>query len=262
MIMSDSNAEAADDDDRTSAAMDMVDSSVEEAKPGGINRDLSPEDFSIGKQHKEMANIAEDVDTEEPTTSMSNNIIPRPMDKSNLKVVIHGVMAFHAQKAISKMVDKWLKDMQSSSVEGDKPPNFEYDRVKKPPKATWAVVTMKDESMVQPLVDYINSNDLRNQKGNKLFAKPGIDGGDTSSAGDKRTRNENGDDPKASKRQRNIATTERIQQARRPITLDELKDRITPLWKLTQEEQLQKKKMEMVKKCAQKLIKDLKAKFR
>ena len=225
-----------------------------EAQPG-----TSDHSIADGDATKLPSSTAGSPDVEtEPTMNDTN--VERPWDKSNLKVVVHGVMAFHDPKAFSKMIDQWLKAMTCSSDESGKI-TIAYDKVKKPPKATWAVVTMKDESMVKPLIDYINDNDLRNQKGNKFFAKCGSDGVESTSGG-KHPRNDNSNDPQTSKRQRNAPTTEKLQQARRPITVDELKDRVTPMWKLTPEKQLNTKMSEMVKKCAQKITKDLKAKFR
>jgi len=195
-----------------------------------------------------------------PTTSAAA-VAERPWDKSNLKVVIHGVMKFHDSKAVSKMLDQWFKDMQNASG-SEGAPKLEYDKVKKPPKSTWMMVVMKEEAMVQPLIDYINNNEICNKRGEKLYAKPGID--TESPSRNKKRKSENGDDDDqpASKRLRNAPTTERLQKARRPITLDELKDRITPLWNLTPEQQLHKKMMGQVKKCAQKITKEIKAKFR
>lgn len=217
----------------------------------------------------------------------------RPWDFSNRKVMVIGVTKFHDVKTVTKMVNKWLEDMNTTNTNTttakqttDTPKVMAFDKIKKPPQGTWMVVTMQTEAMVQPLIDYINNNnnEIRNKRGEKLTAKLVLDddaGGDddnnfNNNRGSRKRRGfdddhdnggggggggDNNNKPQ-SKRQRNTADGAVVQNARRPITVEELKDKVTPLWKLTTQEQLDQKMKLMIKKCAMKIIQEIKLKFR
>lgn len=247
---------------------------------------LNPEDVSVGL---EIRDGLEHADATEPT--LIDSTIPiavdgialegtddntkevdgtnhRPWDFSNRKVIVQGVDKFHDVKTATKMLQKWLE----IKPEGQVP--FTIDKIKKPPKSTWMTVTLQSEVMVQPFIDYINTNSIRNRKGNKIFAKQQTSSTDHD-RDSKRARSEdvdcasyddcNNKDETHSKRLRQDRSSNKGDEAtlaRRPIHLDELKDRIIPLWRLTSEEQLQFKMKEMIKKCAMKIINEIKSKFR
>ena len=208
----------------------------------------------------------EDRDTTSPVPGLANH---RPWDYSNRKVIVQGVDKFHNAKTATKMVHTWLE----TKPEGLQ---FTIDKIKKPPKSTWMTITLQNENMVEPLIEYINSGTFRNRKGNKVFAKSQTESTD----GDRdrrRSREEdvdNGDNELDDtvcrsestaqlKRPRlEVSDNTGIALARRPIHVEELKDRIIPLWKLSPDEQLQYKMKEMIKKCAMKIINEIKSKFR
>ena len=220
----------------------------------------------------DAASVAGRDETVAPGPADGAAVADRPWDKTNRKVLINGVWKYDDNKAATKMVNQWLQDRQkkatagkdtSSSSSTNEQLPLEYERIKKPPKAAWMVVTMKDETMVQPLIDYVNNSNIRNKRGNALVAKRADDGDNDESSGKKRGRDDSdANNNPSSKRQRNAVGAERAQKARRPITVEEIKDRITPLWRLTPEEQLDQKMKDMVKKCSMKIIKELKGKFR
>jgi hypothetical protein len=181
----------------------------------------------------------------------------RPWDFSNRKVMVQGVLKFHDVKTVTKMVKKWLEDINAKT---DAP--LAFDKIKKPPKGTWMLITMQTEVMLQPFIDYINSNDIRNKRGEKFVAKLAVDdSGDKDNLG-KRSSRDNDNDDQPLKRQRKAMDGAELQNARRPITEEEIKDKITPLWKLSPAEQLDTKMKEMIKKCAMKIVQEIKAKFR
>jgi hypothetical protein len=208
------------------------------------------------------SNAFSEVTGDGSTTAASRTNL-RPWDFSNRKVTVQGVDKFHDVKTATKMVQKWLEIKPEAQIQ------FTIDKIKKPPKSTWMTITLQSESMVQPFIDYINSNSIRNRKGNKIFAKL-----QTSSMDHDRKRAHSGDgsdvafdntDEAQSKRPRREGSANESDDAslaRRPIHVDELKDRIIPLWKLSSDEQLQWKMKEMIKKCAMKIINEIKSKFR
>lgn len=178
-------------------------------------------------------------------------------DFSNRKVLIQGVHKFDDTKKTKKTLSKWISDIEQNQ-DGLK---IEYTKVKKPPKDTWMLVTLNEEAMVQPFIDYINNHNggITNKRGNKLFAKRP----EPTVARDEDRKRKYDEDPKegdTTKRQR--MTPEAIEAARRPVSDDEIRDKTTPLWKLSQEDQISSKMKELVFKCAQKIVKEIKARFR
>jgi hypothetical protein len=213
----------------------------------------------------------------------------RPWDFSNRKVILQGVDKFHDVKSATKMIAKWLESNTTGS--GTTGTSFVIDKVKKPPKSNWLVVTLQSEAMVNPFIEFINASSIRSRKGDTVFAKPQLssnnNNSDEYSNSNHRDRrrhrhNDDGGDiddeggnestttaaTHINKRQRrspddrkNDAAVARA-AARRPITVNELMDRIIPLWQLTTPEQEQHKMKEMIKKCAMKIILEIKNKFR
>lgn len=195
------------------------------------------------------ATLASKQETKEEPTIVEDGA--RPWDFSSRKVMVQGVNKFHDVKTLTKIVNKWLEDIKSTTDV-----SLAYDKIKKPPKETWMVVTMQAEAMVQPFIDYICTNEIQNKRGGKLFAKLALnESRDNDNRGKRTSRDDHGDEDQTSKRQR-------VQHARRPITDEELKNKITPLWKLSPEEQLDTKMKEMIKKCAMKIMNEIKIKFR
>jgi hypothetical protein len=212
------------------------------------------------------------------TSVVDKATVGRPWDYSNRKVMVQGINKFHDVKAVTKDLNKWLNDLNSQKKSDDGTELIAFDRIKKPPKGNWMVITFKAESMIQPFINFINTNpQLYSRRGNKLFAKPAVgDDSDTRGESDVRPRNDkrsvggddvdggidNGRNEQASKRQRKMLDGAEVLNARRPISEEEMKDKVTPLWRLPAEEQVDMKMKEMIKKCAMKIVQELKQKFR
>jgi len=178
-----------------------------------------------------------------------------PMDQVSRKIVVRGVRKFIKPKNVDKMVSSWISGHEAT---------IKVVKSKKPPKDNWIKLTLADESMVDKLIDLINKggengNPMKNDKGQPLFAKRADEmlrndraGGDD---GD-RKRKSNGDGGDTAKRSRHNPPPVRI------LSKDEVRDKITPLWRLSYKDQLDKKAREMVNKSAMKIVKEIKGKFR
>ena len=238
-------------------------------------------------------------------------------DFSHRKVLIQGVNKYDDQKKMRKAVSSWIREIndkegesagsagvgggtpgterkqQQGEEEAGDPPSsvappkkrmkkLEFTKIKKPPKDCWAVVTLGDESMVEPFIDYVNNHrgGLTNKRGNRLFAKRTTDSDDAGGGGggdrgggsrrkrkskDGSDRDDSGGDGRdgvANKRQRKAMTPEEVRAARRPVSDDEIRDKSTPLWRLSMEDQISSKSRELVFKSALRIVKDTKARFR
>jgi hypothetical protein len=228
-------------------------------------------------------------------TNNNHNQNNRPWDYSNRKVIVQGIDKFHDVKTATKMLHKWFELHPIPNTTAiTSASSFAIDKIKKPPKSTWMIITLHRETMVQPFIDYINTSSIKSRKGNNVFAKlqlsqtenmdDDIGNGDrTSRRRNRRDGNEDDDDcnnrecdknqdvdetklnhinNRSNDKRRRVNNDETISIARRPITMEELKNQIIPLWNLSTEEQLQNKMKEMIKKCAMKIIVEIKQKFR
>ena len=254
----------------------------EDTAPAEILREIevsaSLEDSSSSQTHNEPmtgeTKASEEKETElsttEPTSETNailasvediKNAVERSWDFSNRKVIVHNVMKFMKSKETTKMVSQWMTAIREQ-FPGTA---MEYEKIKKPPQDTFVVVTLKEESMCQVLIDYIHDSQVKNKRGFLLVAKPGTEGEDTNNNNsNKRNASTDGDAEDASaptsKRQRIIE--ESVSAARRPVTEEEIKNKVTPLWQLTEEQQRNKKMTNMIKGCAMKIVASVKKRFR
>jgi len=116
--------------------------------------------------------------------------------------------------------------------------------------------------MVDPFIQLINTGGedgkaITNARGGDLFAKRANEdqrGGDNNNDNNRKRKGgrDGNDDNDARKRA----------AAMKVLTTDEVRDAITPLWRLPYEEQLKVKTREMIHKCSMKIIKEIKGKFR
>lgn len=182
------------------------------------------------------------------------NTAEREWDFSNRKVIVHNVMKFMKSQGTKKMVASWMKAIQEKYPDSTTP--IDYEKYKKPPQDNWIVITLKEESMCQLLIDYINESKLKNKKGFLLVAKPaeGLEGDDNKRSGD--------DEASAPSSKRQRIVEESAAAARRPVTEEEIKDKVTPLWQMSEEEQKSKKMASMIKSCAMKIVANVKKRFR
>ncbi len=179
----------------------------------------------------------------------SNN---KHWDNTSKKVVVHNVLKFLRAKELDKLVSSWL--------EGHDDLGIKIVKVKKPPRDNWVKVTLESEEMVEPFIKLINGDNSEDGEGEKNFRGKALFAKRAEEVDEERNRKKRGrdgdDDEDRIENKRGRGMDERI------LTAEEVRDAITPLWKMTYEEQLTMKWREMVKKCAMKIVKEVKDKFR
>ena len=220
-------------------------------------------------------------------------------DHSSRKVVVHNVLKFMKSKDVSKLTTSWINEYNNNNNNNRSSYiNIQITNARKPPKDSWIKVTLADESMVNPFIAFINSGGkdgkaLVNERGRPLFAKRvddmmieydhnHVDGKskeedgstNTDSCPKKRKESFQTNDTNANDdiEKGNISNNDNDKdpirkrfKADSPQTMlsdDEVRDAITPLWRLSYEEQLTSKIRDMVNKCANKIVKEIKGKFR
>ena len=224
-------------------------SSIQPSKPEAIEveANTNTQPTSSAKMEEQQSN----------TTDNNNN--ERHWDQTNKKVVVRNVLKFLRPKEVTKLTTDWLK--------GKEHLNIKIIKVKKPPKDNWIKVTLEHESMVDPFIQLINTGGedgkpITNARGGNLYAKRANEDqqrrGDGSNNNNNRKRKDRdgggGDNEQDDAKRRALQT--------KILSADEVRDAITPLWKLTYEEQLKVKSRDMIHKCAMKIIKEIKGKFR
>jgi hypothetical protein len=238
---------------------------------GGLGAECEPASI------KDVSTLEAGTEEEVPQEAISEADQQR-LDFANRKVMIQNIYKFLDHRRVSKDVNQWVSDYHQVKSLTD--PAVVVDKVKKPPKDNWAILTLKEEAMVQPFIDFFNEKKIKNRKGGDLFAKrpdsnylaPDMR---TSHEGNNRAqKRELGDDGNladsadsgaadnggsSGKRQR---LDQQVMEARRFVSDDEVRNAVTPLWQLTPEEQLQHKTRDMIKNCAIKAFKEIKQRFR
>lgn len=187
-------------------------------------------------------------DTQLPVGSSASKMKESPpstnaFDFSDRKVIILGVPKFYEERKARSLVDSWVEQLKATTS-----PTCAYEKVKKAPNTTTIRITLVDASMVEPLINYINDNDVK-IKSRRLMAK--------ADEGRKRPHTTNDSDVHGED-----ASNKRPKLPSTPATLEELKDKIIPLWKSTAEEQRAIKMKSMIRKCGMKIVSELKQKFR
>jgi tRNA (uracil-5-)-methyltransferase len=160
------------------------------------------------------------------------------LDHSNRKVIIYNIDKYMKIKAIEKKVQEWIKDT-----------DVKVSKTKKPPKNNWIVLTLEDESMVETFMNILNNGTHFNKKGGALEAKRPVE-----ATGDANKRSRDGNDDRATKRMRQ----EPVECVKTPA---QVRDKLTPLWKMSYEDQLDQKTKTMVNKCLSKITSEIKRKF-
>eukprot|EP00979_Chaetoceros_neogracilis_P009923 scaffold2299_cov156-Chaetoceros_neogracile.AAC.1 len=185
-------------------------------------------------------------ETSVTTTSTAANV--NILNHAHRRVIIYNIDKFMKAKHLDKLIKSWTKDT-----------NIIVSKTKKPPKNNWCVLTLDDEQMVDTLIAIVNDGTQKNKKGGMLRAQRPADGED----GDgKRSRDGDGDgdggdkNNRANKRQR--MSREQIECVK---TDDEVRNKLTPLWEKSYEQQLDLKRKMMVNKCFQRITSEIKKKF-
>ena len=193
--------------------------------------------------------------------NIDNNADGR-FDHTSRKVVVHNILKYIRHKELQKLVASWLVGHESK--------NIKIVATKKPPKDNWVKVTLADESMVNALIELINTGGeggtaLLNGRGKPLFAKRADEMcGDGGNGQKRKERHPDGNDggEKGSEGDNGNSKRLKLSLEIRILSSDEVRDAITPLWKMTYAQQLDSKMKEMVNKCAKNIVKEIKFKFK
>jgi hypothetical protein len=213
------------------------------------------------------------ITNEEGALLSSASVLPlASWNHSNRKVMVKNVLKYLNKRALEKMVDSWIQGCQGQ---------VKVTKIKKPPQDSWVVITLGKEDQVPILIDYINSkhNNCINKKGEPLRAvkiedetekrapendnKNNEDAPFNDNTRNKRRNGQSNDSEECmSKRQKGILQRQAPEGTPRIVTPDEIKDAMIPLWRSTYKQQLEIKERELVRKCAIKIVKEIKDKFR
>jgi len=165
-------------------------------------------------------------------------------DHSDRRVMVYNVQKFMNNKDIPKLTEKWLSTL-------DDPKSIEIPQWRKAPNSTWLLLTCKTKDMAAKLIKHINDTKITNPKtGKELLAT-------TSESKNKRSRDDDDENSKNKKNKDDNKEPETVT----PLTDDQVRDKLTPLWKMSYEDQIEEKKLRMIKKCSIRVIKEIKKKF-
>ena len=183
------------------------------------------------------------------TTSTSANV--NILNHAHRRVIIYNIDKFMKAKHVDRLIQSWIKDT-----------NIKVTKTKKPPKNNWVVLTLDHGDMVDTLMLIVNDGTHKNKKGGMLRAQRPADGEDNDG---KRSRDGNGNGNGNDDENNNSRADKRQRRSREPVecvkTDDEVRNKLTPLWEKTYEQQLDMKRKMMVQKCFQKITSEIKKKF-
>lgn len=177
-------------------------------------------------------------ETVPPTKHQPTNMF----DYSDRKVLIHGVPKYYEERKARALVDSWVKELSTTT-------ECSYEKVRKAPNSTLIRITLMDPAMVKPLIEHVNTSNVK-IKSKSLCAKP--------DQGRKRQSSDNKGLPSTEAKRSKKENTD----ATEPISIDQIKDKLIPLWRSTPEEQKDIKMRTSIRKCAMKIVSELRQKFR
>jgi hypothetical protein len=181
-----------------------------------------------------------------PNSHIGREDHQRPFDHTNRRVVIHNVIKHMRPKEVEQMVLSW----KSALLEA----NIKIAKFKKP-MAPFLNVTLESESMVPVFLQILNSGQFTNKKGGILSATRADDRQDR---GGKHARSDDG----GGEEDQGQEDSKKAKLASLVKTDEEVRDATAPLWRLTYDQQLDKKSRLMVNKCLVPIIAEVKAKFK
>jgi len=210
------------------------------------------------------------------SSSTASAIIATKLSNESRKVVVHNVEKYLRPKNLKKLLDSWLADAQSSSDAAIR--SIKVDKTKSPNGKEWMHVWVEEDNMVEPFLHLINDTERTTKYGKVMFAKRHGEnqnnrrGGGGGGGGKGTKRGRDGCDDGAGDTDKNGAD----KRARTgddgnegdggggdgPKTEDDIRDKLTPYWRMPYSDQLVRKKMDLIKKSAQKIIKGVKQRFR
>ncbi len=189
----------------------------------------------VGGQSEQSSSV-ENKDNNTSSSSSQSAVL----DNSKRKVIVYNVDKFLKPNPLKKLIHKWTSGT-----------DIKVEKTKKPPKNNWVVLTLESESMVEEFMKILNDGTHKNKRGGTMEAKRPVeafendgkrsrDGRDGRDSGNKRARRD---------------------QAPCVKTADEVRDMITPLWRMSYEEQMETKSKLVVNKCFAKISTEIKKKF-
>lgn len=193
--------------------------------------------MEVEKKEEATTDSIVEATKDEVSNETSQNV--NDLDHAKRKVIVYNIDKYVKNKHLKRLTDSFIEGTSAKIV-----------KMKKPPKNNWIVMTFETEEMVEKVITNVNDKQMKNKKGGLLRAAKANE----SSYQGKRGRDD--DNSRASKRHR-----------REPVecvkTDDEVRDKLTPFWKIeSYEEQLETKTKMMVTQCFVKIINGMKKKFR
>jgi len=195
-----------------------------------------------GAECKSDDQIQAAIETKVDHTVQANNVT-RHWDHSIRKVVVRNLFKFIKPKDLQKLMNSWTDGTSMKIV-----------KHKRAPKVNWILLTLEHEDMVEPFLKLFEGGKQRNKKGGKMHAH--------------RAKNDDGNEDENNKKRKNSDQKDgREKKARTALedcikTPDQVRDKLTPFWKLSYEEQLKQKTRNIINKCLSKIITEMKFKFR
>lgn len=201
-------------------------------QPGHTENKVDKKDEALGSNK-----IQPRADEEDKSTKNDAGENNRIVDRTDCRVMVYNILKYIKNKDIPKLFKTWLATLED-------PASIEITHWRKPPHSTWVILTCKTEDMALKLIDHINDNKITNQKGRELMA--------TKSEGSQNKRSHDQDESKTQPDSKKRAA---------PLQDDQVRDKLTPLWRLSYEDQLREKLKKMIRRCTLKLCQEVKKKF-
>ena len=241
-------------DDNNSSKLPAAEAAAEaDNNPTAMKEEEDPKTVAEADKAEQATKEQSTTSATTTATASATTTNDRHWDQTNKKVVVRNVLKFLRPKEVTKLTTEWLQNNTAIKI----------IKVKKPPKDNWIKITLQEESMVEPFIQLINCGGedgkaITNARGGRLFAK----------AANNEIDNRDGDDNNRKRKDRDGDTNNENAKKRvafaaaRILSTTEVRDAITPLWHLPYPDQLAVKSKEMIHKCAMKIIKEIKGKFR
>jgi len=175
------------------------------------------------------------------------------LSKTNRKVLLFNCLKHDRAKDVQKIINR--------NISPDFDKKIVIQNLRKPCGNSWAIVTLQEEEMVQIFIDLVNGNSSgwANKRGGIIRADR-QDQNDNDN--DERTRNDDRKRSKVDDDGDDGSSRKRAKVKHGFLSADEVRDRITPYWRLSTAEQLDRKQKEMIRKCSMSIIKEIKTVFR
>jgi len=197
-----------------------------------MENNVPKESDAVGSQGNQQR-----ADNEDNSVKNQKEENDQSWDRSDCRVMVYNNLKYIKNKDIPKLFKKWLMTHQD-------PGSIEITHWRKAPNATWVILTCKTKDMAHKLINHINDNKITNQKGKELFA--------TKAEGPQNKRSRDEDESKT-----------HLDSKKRAIPLqdDQVRDKLTPLWRLSYDDQLKEKLKKMIRRCTAKVCQEVKKKF-